>query len=1464
MSSVSMRMSLQEEVSSKLQKISNSGKSLSTQLASLGRQIDAAFTSASPEAFAQKVGAAADAAVSDIGEIGRAAADINNDISNIGNAANVDTSGIEDLADSAEQAEKVISETTESTKKFSETLGGLGDGTDGIGPLTEQVDDAGNSMDAASEKAISFGGALKTLFAVVSAAAIIGQVKDFASDSISLGKDYTSMMSEVQSLSGATGSDLALLENTAREYGATTVFSATESAEALKYMSLAGWSAQQSASALGGVLNLAASGGMELGQASDMVTDYLSAFGMEAQDSAYFADMLAYAQANSNTTAAQLGEAYKNSAANLHAAGQDVETTTSLLEAMANQGRKGSEAGTSLAAVMRDITAKMDDGAIKIGDTSVAVQDASGNFRDLTNILTDVESATDGMGNAQRAAALSATFTDDSIKAVNMVLNEGMDKVAGYEEALRGSTGAAQEMADTMNDNLAGDMANMNSAFEEMQLQTYEAMEEPLRNLAQFTTDSVIPALTGWVPDAFGSLVDGATKLGKAISPMIETVLKNPKAVGDAFLSIGAGFAAMKTVNTGFSIAKKVTEAGGIVDYLGSFANKLFGSPWAAGAAAVVGAVTAITFAVREYNETQIDNNLAEHFGDLSLTDDQISSLVDQVIPVELTTQLHVANVNFDEADKLISQAEDLLAENDYLNWKARNIGLTVDEGQVLIDNAENIKSYVKDALEKQEYSAELTVKALLGDVVGDQIIGQMQTWFSQDSEMAESLGSAVTDLLQKSIDEGAYDVNTATAVSIMQGKMLDLVNGAQQAELEGKLKWISKTSSGAALDSDSWKKTVEQINEAADAQIEERSTAIESLFSKLEQYAYNDESRRPTVDAMEELLQDAYTNLQENATLKSWEWGYTGLSDAYGDELSTAKENIDSSTSQWMDYFSEEMETASATKGVQDPTEYLNAALTNAGTIDSGLDSATKGALADRFETMFPTIEDIQGIIDGVYGENGEQLSEVPQSVMDKYYQAVELGAAAGDQNSIYAIMSKQLADKFSGNKEDFMNMLDDAGVSFEMLPNALQEEIRRAFTETTNSADAGSILDEVLSSAIGSDGEIDMGKVNDILEKFGFTISDAAKEQGIDLEGDIPVNTDNANLDMDQLTHSLKGLNYVGETELDGGEIAIQYTVNEGDTLSGIMKQYGVVWSEVEDQIRAANPNIQDVNLITPDQIINIPESVIEIADVNTDQAKAEIQAAADETTQDPITEEQKVDTTITKGKTNTSAAKTLTEDEAKKTFTDPISAEGTVNAELTKGEDNISSVYSQIGSEVRSAFSTPFPASATVNVSLTANYKLTNPSEKISFGGGATGEATVTASIAKHATGGIFDEPHFAIVSEAGPESIIPLDGSDHAVDLWQETGVRLGMFGGGKDTAAPLQISPVLDAEASSSGSGSESRKSVDININGSGRITAGGGISKADVVNILMERVRDVIVDIIEEEILVGGDAAYEY
>ncbi len=386
----------------------------------------------------------------------------------------------------------------------------------------DKLDNSLEEVESSAKKADDGFTMFKATLANLAADAImraVDGIKNLVGNVIELGQNFTSTMSEVSAISGATGEDFEKLEACAREYGATTVFSASNAAEALKYMSLAGWDADQSTSALGGVLNLAAASGMELGVASDMVTDYLSAFAMEAGDAAYFADLLSYAQSHSNTTAEALGEAYKNCAANLNAAGQDVETVTSLLEGMANQGYKGSEAGTAMAAIMRDITNGMKDGAIKIGETSVAVMDAQGNFRDLTDILTEVEAATNGMGDAERAVALSSTFTADSTKGLNLILNEGMDNIAGYEEELRGASGSAEEMANIMNDNLSGDVAAMNSAFEELGLKIYDALESKLRAGVQFITNGVIPAIE-WLGGHIPEVTIAVSGLGAVIAAM--------------------------------------------------------------------------------------------------------------------------------------------------------------------------------------------------------------------------------------------------------------------------------------------------------------------------------------------------------------------------------------------------------------------------------------------------------------------------------------------------------------------------------------------------------------------------------------------------------------------------------------------------------------------------------------------------------------------------------------------------------------------------------------------------------------------------------------------------------------------------------------------------------------------------------------------------------------------------------
>lgn len=326
--------------------------------------------------------------------------------------------------------------------------------------------------------------------------AAVGGIKDAASAVVEIGSAFETSMSKVSALSGATGDDLAALEAKARELGSTTTFSASQAADALGYMALAGWDTQAMLAGVGPVLSLAQAGELDLAAASDLVTDYLSAFNMTAEDTGRMVDVLAYAQAHANTTVDGLGQAFKNCAANCNAAGMDVETTSAAIAMMANQGLKGSEAGTALNAVMRDMTSRMEDGAIKIGDATVAVMDAEGNYRDFADILADVEAATDGMGDAEKAAALQSTFTADSIKGLNLMLNAGAGELSSFRDDLYGCAGAAEDAAKAMTDNLQGDLAGMGSAFEELALKIYDGVQEPLRGGVQFVTGSVVPALT--------------------------------------------------------------------------------------------------------------------------------------------------------------------------------------------------------------------------------------------------------------------------------------------------------------------------------------------------------------------------------------------------------------------------------------------------------------------------------------------------------------------------------------------------------------------------------------------------------------------------------------------------------------------------------------------------------------------------------------------------------------------------------------------------------------------------------------------------------------------------------------------------------------------------------------------------------------------------------------------------------
>lgn len=303
------------------------------------------------------------------------------------------------------------------------------------------------------------------------------------------GAEFESAMSKVSALSGATGKDLTTLEKAAREMGRTTRYGSTEAANALSYMSLAGWDTQQMVKGLKPVLNLASAGQMDLAQASDIVTDMMSMFGLEAEQAGRATDVFAVAQANSNTTVSQLGEALKKSGSAAAAAGQSLEDTSAVLGVLANNGIKGSEAGTALNAMFRDLQAAAVDGKVAIGDTSVAVYDANGNMRSMVDIIADVEKATEGMTQEQKHNALASIFQQRSLKGMNTLLNSGSGELKKLQGELNNSTGAAQTMADEMDNNLKGSFMKLKSAMEDIGIAISQMTSGPLKAIVDWAKD---------------------------------------------------------------------------------------------------------------------------------------------------------------------------------------------------------------------------------------------------------------------------------------------------------------------------------------------------------------------------------------------------------------------------------------------------------------------------------------------------------------------------------------------------------------------------------------------------------------------------------------------------------------------------------------------------------------------------------------------------------------------------------------------------------------------------------------------------------------------------------------------------------------------------------------------------------------------------------------------------------------
>lgn len=315
-----------------------------------------------------------------------------------------------------------------------------------------------------------------------------------AGAAIQTGMQFDASMSNVYSLMSSLNlsqDQMDALRDTAREMGATTKFSASEAADAMGYMALAGWDDAQVIAGIPGVLNLAAAANMDLAKASDIVTDTMTPFGMAAERAGEAADVFAYAQANSNTTVEGLGEAMKYAAPTADAFGMSLQDTAAAMGVLANAGIKGSQDGTTLNAMLRDMKKNADNGRIAIGKTKVALTNADGSYRSYAAIIRDIDKATSSMTASQRDAALGAIFGDESLKGILATLKQGPDALDDMTAGLYACGGAAADMAATMGDNLKGDLAILESGAQDMAIALSDWLMPAARGVVQGVTDLI-------------------------------------------------------------------------------------------------------------------------------------------------------------------------------------------------------------------------------------------------------------------------------------------------------------------------------------------------------------------------------------------------------------------------------------------------------------------------------------------------------------------------------------------------------------------------------------------------------------------------------------------------------------------------------------------------------------------------------------------------------------------------------------------------------------------------------------------------------------------------------------------------------------------------------------------------------------------------------------------------------------
>lgn len=829
------------------------------------------------------------------------------------------------------------------------------------------VDKDFSMLDKGFNRIATFG---KRCFTAVATAAGVATVAIGATAvaATRIGSEFEAQMSTVKAISGATAEEMVLLTEKARELAQTSVFSSKEVGNAMEYMGMAGWKTEQILAGIGGVLDLAAASGEDFSMVSDIVTDDLTAFNMTAGETQRMVDVMAQAAMHSNTNVALMGETFKYAGTVAGALNYSIEDIAIATGLMASSAVKGSMAGTTLRNIMTRMAKPTKESAEAMEALGLSLEKDDGTMYSFYEIMEKLRESMKGLSATKKAYYAAELGGQRGMTGLLAIANASDEEFKELTDAIYNAKGAAEKMAEIRLDNLAGDAQIFKDSLKDAGIEFYYQFNDQLRSGVQFGTDLVnsakvnIPKYFQIISAEFPTLQRKFKKYAEPVFNGItgagKWIVKNGKGIISVLSGVGAAMAGYKVASSGVHFITAFTKLG----------------PAAVGILGVVAAIGALTTAVVAYKQHEQDlanSNLAEHFGDVALSMEDIQQVAEHIVGSESLTGVKEALEAFGDLDTFSSTMENAIKSLNKMNWKV-SIGMELSE-----DEQEQYKAaideYVKAAQEyvvQSQYAVSLNLAAGFGDSVEGANIAAKVNQFYQDSyDEMTALGKSLSDAVNEAFSDGVLAPEEVNQIANLQAKIAEVEQSLAIGEFDAKLSMLRlEYSGGAALTADSFMNLQNELN---------NQVAIASEASK-ESYAKNYVLNRAAheagalTDAEFEtavgLLEEEYLKNTGDVKFKAAQFMIDTIKQAYGDEIDLFLADLSETVSYWS---SEEY----SGQWQYNPGLMLDELVTDLYD-DGSIDKSTALAIEQLMESMQPTVEQMEEL-KGQYRNLGIELSE-------------------------------------------------------------------------------------------------------------------------------------------------------------------------------------------------------------------------------------------------------------------------------------------------------------------------------------------------------------------------------------------------------------------------------------------------------------------------------------------------------